>query len=169
MCLIAISVEEQQNAANGTHSLPSRGPKRGKNCYLTPAFSRVPNKGDKITSGYLNPALSWAHRRTELLRNLHTLRGSQQRGQNYKWLPLPSRGPKRERNCYLTPAFLRVPNKGDKMTSGHLNIAFFGAHKRADMLRNPCILRGSQQRGQNETWLPHPCLLEAPKESKSAT
>ena len=26
------------------------GPKRGRKCYITPAFSGVPNKGDKITS-----------------------------------------------------------------------------------------------------------------------
>ena len=26
------------------------GPKRGRKCYVTPAFSGVPNKGDKIRS-----------------------------------------------------------------------------------------------------------------------
>ena len=26
------------------------GPKRGRKCYVSPAFSRVPNKGDKIRS-----------------------------------------------------------------------------------------------------------------------
>ena len=28
--------------------------------------------------------------------------------------PLPSRGPKGGRKCYITPAFLGVPNKGTK-------------------------------------------------------
>ena len=32
---------------NGTGRL---GPKRGWKCYVTPAFSGVPNKGDKIVS-----------------------------------------------------------------------------------------------------------------------
>ena len=33
--------------------LPSRGPTRGRKCYITPAFSRVPKQGDKIRSGRL--------------------------------------------------------------------------------------------------------------------
>ena len=34
-----------------------------------------------------------------------------------------------------------------------------GAHNRVELLRNPCILRAPQTRGQNQKWLPHPCLL----------
>ena len=63
---------------------------------------------------------------------------------------LPSRGPKRGQKCYVTPAFS-------------------GAEKRAEMLRNPCILGGPQQRGRNQKWLPHPCLLGGPKKGGSAT
>ena len=44
--------------------LPSRGPTRGLSCYVTPAFSGVPNKEDKIRSGFLTPAFS-----AELLSN----------------------------------------------------------------------------------------------------
>ena len=36
---------------SGYLTLPSRGPNRGRNCYVTPAFSGVPYKGDKIRSG----------------------------------------------------------------------------------------------------------------------
>ena len=32
---------------------PKRGPKRGQKCYVTLAFSGVPNKGDKIRSQIL--------------------------------------------------------------------------------------------------------------------
>ena len=39
------------------HPCP-QGPKRGWKCYVTPTFSGVPNKGDKIRSGYLIPAFS---------------------------------------------------------------------------------------------------------------
>ena len=41
---------------NTKHTLPPHplphllGPKRGRKCYVTPAFSGVPNKGDKIRS-----------------------------------------------------------------------------------------------------------------------
>ena len=36
-----------------TSPLPSRGPKRGQKCYVTPTFSEVPNakRGEKIRSG----------------------------------------------------------------------------------------------------------------------
>ena len=36
-----------------TSTLPSQGPKRGRKCYITPAFSGVPYKGDKIRIGCL--------------------------------------------------------------------------------------------------------------------
>ena len=75
----------------------------------------------------------------------------------------PSRGPTRVRNCYVTPAFSGVPNKGDKIRSGFPTPTFSGAHKRAELLHYPCILGGPQQRGQNQKWLPHPCLLVGPQ------
>ena len=87
--------------------------------------------------------------------------------------PLPSRGPKRGRNGYVTPAFSGIPNAklGEKMRSGYLTRAFAGAQKRAELLHNPCILGDPQRqaRGENEKWLPHPCLLWGPKEGGIAT
>ena len=63
---------------------------------------------------------------------------------------------------YLTSAFSGVPNAKhwDKIRSGYLSPAFSGAQKRANLLPNPCILGGPQRqaRGQNQKWLPHPCL-----------
>ena len=95
-------------------SLPSRGPTSGRNCYATPAFSRVPNakRGDKIRSGYLTPAFSGAHKWAELLRNPCILKGPQ--------------------------------SKGDKIISGCLIAAISGAQKGAESICNPCIL-GSPQ------------------------
>ena len=49
--------------------------------------------------------------------------------------PLPSRGPKRGQNCYVPPAFLGVPNKGDKITNGCLTPAFSGAPEKARVRR----------------------------------
>ena len=34
------------------------------------------------------------------------------------------------------------------------------------MLRNPCILGGPHLGGQNQKWLPYPCLLEAEKRAE---
>ena len=87
--------------------------------------------------------------------------------------PLPFREPKRGQNCYVTPAFSGIPNakRGDKIRSGYLTLAFCGAQKRAELLRNPCILGDPkrQARGENQKWLPHPCLLWGPKEGVIAT
>ena len=40
-----------------------------------------------------------------------------------------------------------------KIRIGCLTPAFSGAHKWAGMLRNPRVLGGPQQRGQNQNWL----------------
>ena len=112
-----------------TSPRPSRGPKRGRNCYVTPAFSGVPNakRGDKITSGYLTPTFSGAQKRAEL----HIT-------------PAFSRVPNAKR--------------GEKIRSGYLTPAFSAARKSAELLCNPYILGGPQRqaRGQNQKkWLPH--------------
>ena len=155
--------------------LPSRGPKRGQKCFVTPAFSGTPtpSSGSKIRSG------------------------PQQRGTKLEVAasPLPSRGPKRGGKCYVTPPFLGIPNakrgeqnqkwsptKRNKISSGNLTAAFSGAQKRAKMLPNPGILGDPQpqawgaksevvpnKREQNQKWLPHPCLLGGPKERGNAT
>ena len=76
--------------------------------------------------------------------------------------PLPSRGPRRGRNYYVTCASSGVPNRGDKIRSGYLTPAFSGAHKKAELLRNPCVLGGPRQRSQNHKWLCNPCVLGGP-------
>ena len=125
-----------------TSPLPSPGPKRGRNCYVTPAFSGIPNakRGEKIRSGYLTLAFSGAQKRAKLLRN-----------------PCILGNPQRQR--------------GQKIRSGYLTLAFSGAQKRAELLRDPCILGNPkrQARGQNQKWLPHACILRGPKEGGIAT
>ena len=60
--------------------------------------------------------------------------------------PLPSQGPTIGQNCYATLAFSGVPWRGDKIRSGYITPAFSGAHKWAEVLHNPCVLRGCQNR-----------------------
>ena len=91
-------------------------------------------------------------------------------------LPSPSQGHRRERKCYVTPAFSGGPKtKGDKIRIGYLTPAFSGAQKRTEMLRHPCFLgdpgtkvdkirigyltpafSGAQKRAE---MLRHPCIL----------
>ena len=55
--------------------------------------------------------------------------------------------------------------KGDKIRIGYLTPAFSGAQTRAEVLNS----QGSPNKGgQNQNWLPHPCLLGGPKEGGSA-
>ena len=130
-----------------TSSVPSPGPKTGKNCYVTPAFSGVPNaeRGDKIRSGHLTRAFSRAQNRAELLRNPCILGGPrrQARGkiQVFATSPVPSPGSKTGQNCYVTPAFSRVPDakRGDISRIGHLTCPFSGDQKRAEFLVTPAF------------------------------
>ena len=163
--------------------LPSPGSTRGRKCYVTPAFSGVPNKGDeyqewlshpctpggpqekryitlaffgvpnkgdKTRSGCLTPALSGAHKRAAVLHNPLRSGGSPTNGTKSEVgaSPLPSRGPTRERKCYVTLAFSGVPNKGDKIKRGRPTPAFSRVHKMAEVLRNPCVLGGPEPRVQ---------------------
>ena len=75
--------------------------------------------------------------------------------------------------CYATPTILGVPNgkRAEEIRSGYLTHTFSGAEKRAELLRNPCILGGPERHGwgENQKWLHHPCLLGGPKEGGNAT
>ena len=54
---------------------------------------------------------------------------------------IASGAPPRPNLGYITPAFSRIPKqRGDKIRIGCLIPAFWGAHKWAKMLHNPCIL-----------------------------
>ena len=52
-----------------TSPLPSWWPKNGRIGYITPAFSGVPNKRDKIRSSYITPAFSGAQKWVDWLHN----------------------------------------------------------------------------------------------------
>ena len=63
--------------------------------------------------------------------------------------PLPSRGPNKGRKCYVTPTNSGVPKQRGYKIRGRLTLAFSGAQKRAEMLRQPCILGDPQTKGDN--------------------
>ena len=61
--------EKRAKSEVATSPLPSRKPTSRRNCYVTPAFSGVPRKGDKLTTGYLTPTNSahlWAPVKAEV-------------------------------------------------------------------------------------------------------
>ena len=148
--------------------MPSRGPTSrrkyciaptvsGRNFSVTPAFSAVPNKGDKFRMGYLTFALPGAHKWAELLHNPSILGGPQQREQNQNSLPHTFAFLRAHKWTELLhhPYILGGPNKANIFRIGDLTLALSGAHKRAKFLQKPCILGGAQQRGEKQNWLPH--------------
>ena len=66
---------------------------------------------------------------------------------------LSSWGDTSVQSYYVTPAFLAVPHKGDKIKIGYFNPAFSGAHKWPESQQHPCIPGSRQQRGENQNWL----------------
>ena len=78
--------------------------------------------------------------------------------------PVPSREPKRGRNCYITPQLSGVPNKGEQNKKWLPKPSHLGGQKRVELLRNPWTPGGPecQTRGKNQQWLPHRCILGGP-------
>ena len=103
-----------------------------------------------------------AHKWAEVLHHPCVLGGPQTRRRSQRW---PTSG----RRCYITPAFSGVPKQGDKVNGGPQvggsatsPIGSWGspnkgtksmvAHKWAEVLHHPCVLRGPQTRGQSQWW-----------------
>ena len=96
----------------------------------------------EVRSGYLTPAVS----------------GVPNKGDKIKVGPT-----RRGRKCYITPAFSGVPNakRGDKIKVGP---------KEGGDATSPLHSRGSPNKwGQNQNWLPEPCLLGDPQGGGNAT
>ena len=111
-----------------------------------------------------------AHKRPELLRNPCPLGGPERQagGGGSDCLTPAFSGAQKRADLYVTPELLGVPNakRRGKSTSGHITPAFSGSQKGAELLCNRSILGGPQRQvlGENQKWLPHPCLLRGPEE-----
>ena len=164
-----------------TRGRTQRWPTSGRKCYITPAFSGVPKQGAKVNGGppvggsATSPLSSRgfpikgtkskvAHKWAEVLHHPCVLGGPQTRGQSQRW---PTSG----RNCYIIPAFSGVPKHGDKVKGGpqvggsatsplrsrgspNKGTKSMVAHKWAEVLHHPCVLRGPQRRRQSQRWPP---------------
>ena len=150
----SIPQQRSTQTAVATTTLPSEGLKRGRKCYLTPAFlgaqkwaemlrhpciigcpqrqapgaksEVVPNEGVNKQKCLPHPCLLGGPKEGgNATSPLHS-QGSptpsagrkirsvpQRRGKHAKMVasPLPSRGPKRGRKCYVTPAFSGCPQR----------------------------------------------------------
>ena len=138
VCFETLPYPTQQRVQNQS------GPTSGRKCYITPAFSGVPNKGDKIKVGPQvgGNATSPKHPRGSPKKGgqnqnwmpnpcllggpqvggnatspLHSREFPKKGGQNQNWMPNPCLlgGPQVGAKCYITPAFSGMPHKGDKV------------------------------------------------------
>ena len=76
---------------------------------------------------------------------------------------LPSRGHNTRRNCYITAAFLGIPNKGEQNQKCCLTPPFSTAQNRVEVLRHPCILGDPQQRGTKSEVATSPLPCRGPE------
>ena len=159
--------------------LPSWGPKRAWNCFVTPKTSGIPKakRGVKIANGRLTHAFSGAPKGGEIATEALRSRGCPMPTAGTKSeeaaAPMASWGSRRGRNCYVAVAFSGVPNTkhGQKIRSGYPGPSFSGAQKRAEWLCNPGVpgVHNAKLGGEHQNWLPHPCHLGSPKEGPIAT
>ena len=129
-----IPKKEEQDQNWLSHPCLLEGPKEGENA-ISPLHSRgSPTKRNKRI-GCLTPAFSGAQKRAEVLCHHCILGEPEQRGTKSEVAasPLPSRGPKRGQNCYVTPAFSGNPNKGEQNQK---------------WVRHPCLLGGPQRQAR---------------------
>ena len=138
-CILQDYQQRGTKSEVGTPSLPSRGPKRGQKCYITPPFSAIPkHKGGQNQKWLPHPYLTGSRQVSgNATAPLHSRGSPNKGGQNQKWLPHPCllRGPKEGRNA--TPPL----------------------HSR----------RSPNTKGENQNWLPHRCLLQGPPKGGIAT
>ena len=113
------------------------GPTSGRKCYITPAFSRIPQRRGEQNQNWWGPQVVG-----NATSPLH-FRGSPKTW----WTKSELVGPTSGQKCYITPAFSGIPkDMWDKMRLG-------GAHKWAEMLHHPCILGDPQRHGgQKMNW-----------------
>ena len=170
-CILGHPKQRGTKSHVATSPLPSRGPKRGRKCYVTPAFSGINNKGEQNEN--------WLPH--------HCLLGGPKEGRN-AMSPLHSRpsqtkGNKIERG-YLTPAFSGAQKRAKMLCHpcilGHPKQRGTKSHVATSPLpsRGPkrgrkCYVTpafsGIPNKGeQNQTWLPHPCLLGGANEGVNA-
>ena len=168
-------------------------PKRGRDCYVTPAFSGIPNaqcadpnhkwyptKGNKMRSGRLTLSTSGLKRgrKRYVTLTFSGIPNAQHGEQNQKWLPHGCllKGSKEVENATL-PVHSQgspTPNVRSKIKSGP-------QQKGTKSLPRPqrgwkwyvtpafSGIHTTKRVEQNQKWLPHPCLLRGPTYGGNAT
>ena len=121
-CILGGSQRQAPGANSELASSPllSRGAKRGRRCYVTPALSGVPNAKRR-------------EQNQKWLPHPYFLGEPKEGGDATSSL-----------HCPASP----TPSAGSEIRSGCLTTTFSGAQNRAQMIRHPCIVQGPQRQAQ---------------------
>ena len=149
---------------------PSRGAKGGQICYVTPAFSTVPNakRGEQNQKCLPHPYLLADPKEGRIATSRLHSRGSAPTDRSKirsGWPTSAFLWAGKRRKCYVTPAFSKVPNAnhGDQHHNW-LPSWVPGRGQKWHVTRAVSGVPNAKCEGQNHKWLPQPCLLGAPKE-----
>ena len=145
--------------------LPSQGLKRGRKCYITPAFSWIPNIREQNLKWLPHPCLLRAQKRAEMLCHPCIPRDPQHTGTKYETSLTPAfSGAQKRAEMLHHPCILGAsPTYGNKIRSSRLTPAFSRAQKRAEMLHHPCILGEPQHTGTKSKVAATPLPSRVPK------
>ena len=142
--------------------MPSRGPKSGQKCYVTPAFSRVANKGGQNRNWLPEPCLIGGPKvGGSAMSPLHP-RGSPKKGNKIRigWHSSAFSGAQTWAEVLRHPCILRGPQqRGKKSELATLAMPSQGPKSGQKCYGTPAF-SGVPNRGeQNRNWLPQPSLL----------
>ena len=138
--------------------VPSRGPKSGGKCYVTPPFLGVPNakRGEQNETGYLTPAFSGAQKRAKMLSKPCILGGPRRQARGAKSQVVPNNG-EQNQNWLHHPCLLGGPKECGNATS-HLHSRGSPTPSVGSKIRN-----GPQQRGTKSEVAASPLPSRGPK------
>ena len=166
-------------------SAPAQGPKSGQNCYVTPAFSGVPNKGEQNQNSLPQPCLLRGPKVGGSATSPRHSRGSPTKGNKIrigclshafsgaqKWAEVLRhhcilRGPQqRGAKSELTPqpCLLRGPKVGVSATSP---LHSRGSQTKGSKIRIGCLSHAFSGAQKWAEVLRHPCILGGPRQRET--
>ena len=162
---------EQRGAKSkrAASAMPSRGPKSGRKCYVTPAFSRVPNNGEQNQNWLPQPCLLGGPKAGGSATSPRCSRGSPTKGSKIRirCLSHAFSGAQKWAEVLRHPCILRGPQqRGAKSEFAASTMPSRGPKSGRKCYITPAFLGGPNKGEQNQNGLPEPCLLWGPKSGR---
>ena len=152
--------------------MPSRGPKGRRKGYITPAFSRVPNKGAQNQKWPPHPCLLRGPKEGRNATSPLHSQGSPTKGNKIKsgCLNPAFSGAQKRAEMLRHPFILGGPQQRETKSEVAVSPMPSPGPKRGPKCYVTPTFSGVTNKGkQNQQWVPQPCLLRGPKEGGNAT